>query len=325
MRGVVTIQECKDSGSNSIKKEAIMSIRELNKNMRGVYCVLVTPTKEDESIDEERLRSHIDRVIDGGVDGVIIGGSTGEFASFSEEERKRLIKLGIEHVNGRVPVVVGSMAPSTKETIRWSKFAQDLGADGLLVVNPYYGWITDEALYQHFKSVAEAVNIPIMPYNNTDTSGNDLKPEIVNRLVDEGKIAYVKACVDSRRMQLIQAHCGDKISVFSGVDDLLFQCFTLCGDNCGCVSGGSNVVPGVVKKLYDLIVKEDNIKAAKELWYKYAPLATLFEAPGVWISNIKAGCEIVGDPVGLPIRPLFPASDKDKKEIRRLLDNLDIR
>lgn len=294
------------------------------KRFKGVYCVLVTPVNDKESVDEERLRTHIDRVIDGGVDGVVIGGSTGEFASLSEEERKRLIKLGIEHVNGRVPVIVGSMAPSTKETIKWSKYAEDLGADGLLVVNPYYGSIPDEALYQHYKTVAEAVDIPVMPYNNTDASGNDLKPEIVNKLVDEGKIAYVKACVDSRRMQVIKAHCGDKITIFTGVDDLWFQCCTLNGDNCGCVSGGSNVVPGVVKKLYDLIVKEDNIKAARELWYKYVPLATLFEAPGVWIPNLKAGCEIVGDRVGPPIRPLLPASDKAKKEIRRLLEGLGV-
>jgi len=290
------------------------------KKFEGVYCVLVTPFTEDEFLDEGRLRSHIDRVIENGVDGVIISGSTGEFASLSEEERKRLIELGIEHVNGRVPVIVGSMAPSTRETIRWSKFAEGLGADGLLVVNPYYGSITDEALYQHYKAVAEAVNIPIMPYNNTDTSGNDLKPEIVNRLVDEGKIAYVKACVDSRRMQSIIGHCGDKINLFTGVDDLLFQCFTLGG--VGCVSGTSNVAPGVVKKLYDLIVKENNIKAARELWYKFIPLAALFETPRVWIPNIKAGCEIVGDPVGPPRRPLLPASDRDKEDIRRLLKNI---
>ncbi|MBA7685057.1 putative 2-dehydro-3-deoxy-D-pentonate aldolase YjhH [subsurface metagenome] len=291
-----------------------------NEKIEGVYCVLSTPFKEDESLDEARLRSHIDRVIEGGVDGVIISGSTGEFASLSEEERERLIKIGTEHVNGRVPVVVGSMAPSTRETIRWSKFAEDLGAAGLLVVNPYYGSITDEALYQHYKAVAEAVNIPVMPYNNTDASGNDLKPEIINRLVDEGKIAYVKACVDSRRMQIIIGHCGDRITLFVGVDDLLFQCFTLGG--VGCVSGGSNVVPGVVKRLYNLIVKEKNIEAARELWYKYAPLAALFEAPRVWIPNIKAGCEVIGDPIGPPRRPLLPASDEVKEEIRRLLKNL---
>ena len=294
----------------------------MNKKFEGVYCVFSTPFKEDESLDEARLRSHIDRVIENGVDGVIIGGSTGEFASLSEEERKRLIKVGTDHVNGRVPVVVGSMAPSTRETIRWSKFAEDLGAAGLLVVNPYYGSITDEALYQHYKAVAEAVNIPIMPYNNTDTSGNDLKPEIVNRLVDEGKITYVKACVDSRRMQVIMEHCGDKINLFTGVDDLLFQCFTLGG--VGCVSGGSNVVPGVVKKLYNLIVKERNMKEARELWYKYAPLAALFEAPKVWIPSLKAACEIVGNPVGLPRRPLLPVSDEVKKDIRRLLKKLGV-
>lgn len=292
----------------------------VSEKIQGVYCVLVTPFKDDESIDEDRLRSHINRVIENGVDGVIIGGSTGEFASLSEEERKRLIEVGIKDVNGRVPIVVGTMAPSTKETIRWSKFAEDLGAAGLLIVNPYYGSITDEALYQHFKRVAEAVNIPVMPYNNTDTSGNDLKPEIINRLVDEGKINYVKACVDTRRMQDIIGPCGGKINVFTGVDDLLFQCFTLGGT--GCVSGASNVVPRIIKKLYNLIVKENNIKAARDLWFKLVPLVTLFETAKVWIPNIKAACEIIGDPVGPPRRPLLPASDETKQELRRLLKDV---
>jgi len=292
----------------------------INKKFEGIYAVLVTPFKEDESLDEERLRTHADRVIEEGVDGVIVGGSTGEFASLSEEERKTLIKLVIEHVNGRVPVLAGGMAPSTKETIRWCKFAEDAGADGLMIVSPYYGAQTDEALYQHFKKVAESVNIPIMPYNNTDTSGNDLVPDIIIRLVKEGKINYLKECVDTRRMQIIKEACGDKINIFTGVDDLIFQGFVLGA--AGCVSGGANVVPRVVKKLYNLIVKENDIRAARELWYKYVPLAALFEAPKVWLPNIKAACEIVGDPVGRCRKPLLPVSEEKKRGIRNLLENL---
>ena len=122
----------------------------MNEKIEGVYCVLLTPFKEDWSLYEDRLRSHIDRVIEGEVDGVIPSGSTGEFASLTEDERRRVIEVTINQVNGRVPVVVGVMAPSTSETIRWSKFAEQLGASGLLVVSPYYGSITDEALYQHY-------------------------------------------------------------------------------------------------------------------------------------------------------------------------------
>jgi len=292
----------------------------INKKFEGVYAVLVTPFKEDESLDEERMKTHVDRIIREGADGVIVGGSTGEFASLSEEERKTLIKLVIEHVHGRVPVLIGGMAPSTKETIRWCKIAEDAGADGVMVVNPYYGSITDEALYQHFKKVAESVNIPVMPYNNVDTSGNDLVPDIIIRLVKEGKISYLKECVDTRRIQIIKEACGDKMNLFVGADDLLFQAFVLGA--AGCVSGGANAVPGVVKKLYDLIVKENDIRAARELWYKYVPLAALFEAPKVWPPNIKAACEIVGDPVGICRKPLLPVSEEKKKEIRNLLENL---
>ena len=293
-----------------------------NTKFEGIYVVLVTPFKEDESIDEEKLRAHVDRVIEGGVSGVITGGSTAEFAYLSQEERKTIIKLVIDHVKGRVPVIAGGMAPSTWETIRWCKFAEDAGADGLMVVNPYYGSITDEALYQHFKTVAESVNIPVMPYNNTDTSGNDLVPDVVIRLVKEGKINYLKECVDTRRIQIIKEACGDDINVFTGVDDLIFQALLL--GSRGCVSGGANVVPGVVTKLYNLIVKENDIRAARDLWYKYMPLATLFEGAKVWLPTLKAACEIVGNPVGNCRRPLLPVSEEIKKELRKRLENLGV-
>jgi len=291
-----------------------------NKKFAGVFAVLVTPFKEDESLDEERMRAHVDRVISGGVDGVIVGGSTGEFASLSEEEREKLIKLVVDHVRGRVPVLAGGMAPSTKETIRWCKFAEDAGVEGLMIVSPYYGSLTDEALYQHFKKVAECVNIPIMPYNNTDTSGNDLVPDIIIRLVKEGKINYLKECVDTRRIQIIKEACGDEINIFTGVDDLMFQGYVL--GTTGCVSGGANAVPEIVEKIYNLVVKENDIRTARELWYKYVPLAALFEAPKEWLPNIKAACEIVGDPVGRCRKPLLPISEEKRGELRNLLENL---
>jgi len=291
-----------------------------NKKFEGVFAVLVTPFREDESLDEEGMKAHLDRVIRGGVDGVIVGGSTGEFASLSEEEREKLIKLVVDHVRGRMPVLAGGMAPSTKETIRWCNFAADAGADGLMIVSPYYGSLTDEALYRHFKKVAECVNIPIMPYNNTDTSGNDLMPDIIIRLVKEGKINYLKECVDTRRIQIIKEACGDEINIFTGVDDLIFQGFVLGA--AGCVSGGANVVPGIVKRLYNLIVKENDIRAARELWYKYVPLAASFEAPKEWLPNIKAACEIVGNPVGRCRKPLLPVSEEERRKLRNLLENL---
>jgi len=287
---------------------------------QGVYVVLVTPFKEDESINEAGLRDHVDKMIEGGVDGIIVGGSTSEFASLSEKERQNLVEIVIDHVNKRVPVIVGAMAPSTRETIRWSQFAEKLGADGLMIVSPYYGSQTNEALYEHFRKVADSVTIPIMPYNNTDTSGNDLIPEIVSRLVEDGKIKYLKECVDTRRIQVIKEKCGDKIRIFSGVDDLLFQAFLLGCE--GCVSGGANVVPEVVKKLYTLVRIEKNIEAARDLYYKYVPLASFFEAPKVWLSNLKAACEIVGNPVGSPRPPLLPATEETREELKKLLKNI---
>lgn len=292
-------------------------------DFKGVYCVTITAFKEDESIDEQRTKAHLDRVIKAGVHGVIIGGSTGEFAFLSEKEREYLLEFGVKHVKNRVPVLVGAMAPSTRETIRWCEFAKDLGADGLMIVNPYYGAIPDESLYYHFKTIAEKIDLPIMPYNNVDTSGNDLVPEIAIKLAREHKnIRYIKECVDTRRIQSIINGSNKTMNVFMGVDDLSFQGFLLGAK--GVVSGGSNIAPEKVVKLYELLVEEKDIESARELWYKYEPLASMVETPKVWIANIKVGCEIVGDPVGIPRKPLLPASEEAKQKMEDILKNLEL-
>jgi len=289
---------------------------------KGVFCVPVTVFKDDESIDEERTKAHIDRVIKAGVHGIVIGGSTSEFASLSDKEREYLLEFGIKHVKGRVPLIAGAMAPSTRETIRWSKFAKDLGADGLMIVNPYYGQVTDEALYQHFKAVADAVDLPIIPYNNVAFSGNDLTPEIICKLAENtDNIRYVKECVGSTRIQEIIKGSKGKMNVFVGSEDVPFQGYLLGAK--GIINGQSNIFPELAVKLYKLVVEEKDIDAARELWYKLLPIALLCDTPGTWLANIKAACEILGDSVGKPRRPVLPATEETKEKMRGMLKELD--
>ncbi|KON29325.1 hypothetical protein AC482_06760 [miscellaneous Crenarchaeota group-15 archaeon DG-45] len=286
---------------------------------KGIYCVLLTAFKDDYSFDEERMRGHIDRVIEGGSDGVIPSGSTGQFAYLTGSEREKLITVTIDQVNGRVPTFAGTAAPSTAETIRWSKFAEDAGASAVMVVNPYYGHHADEALYQHFKSIAESVDLPVMLYNNTVTSGNDLKPELVARLAEVDNIDYIKECVSARRMQEIRLLCGDKMNLFSGVDDLLFECFTLGG--VGAVSGGANAFPSQIKRLYALIWEKKDLEAAREYWYKLLPIALLSEEDSHWIYNLKEMCDIVGDPMGPRRPPLLPLPREKKEHLRKVVES----
>lgn len=288
---------------------------------KGIYSVLLTAFKdEDKSFDEDRMRSHIDRVIEKGVDGIIPSGSTGEFASLTEDERKKVIEVTIDQVNGRVPVVVGTAAPSTKETIKWTKFAEDAGADGAMVVPPYYGKQTDEALYQHYARVANATEMDVMIYNNVGASGNDVKPKLACRLGEIDNINYVKTTVSARRMQDIIQLCPDKMKVFTGVDDLLFECFMLGG--VGAVSGASNSFPTATKKLYDLIWEEKDFEGARKLWYKFLPIARLCEIPAVWIQYNRRFCELVGDPMGPPREPLLPIPEEENQKLRKLIENL---
>ena len=160
---------------------------------RGNYTVMVTPLSDDgSSVDEGRVRRFVDWQIDQGVHGLIPLGSTGEFLSLTDEERTTIASVVIDQAAGRVPVLVGTAAEWTDECVRYTKEAEQLGADGVMIVPPYYSSPTADELFEHYRRVGEAVSIPIMIYNNPFTSNVDLKPHIVARLSEIDNVSYIK-------------------------------------------------------------------------------------------------------------------------------------
>jgi len=284
----------------------------------GVFAVMFTPFKDDESLDEKALRAHIDFLIEEGrVHGIICTGSTGEFASLSDDERKKVVDITIRQARHRVPVLVGAAANSTSHTIQYSQYAQKAGAEGLMIVHPFYCRPDERELYAHYRAVAASVGIPIMIYNNPYTSGVDMKPELLARLAGVKNIEYVKeSSEDIKRIGQIKRLCGDRITIFTGCDNTMFESFLMGA--AGWVSGSANIIPRECVELYTLTTSGD-LEKARQLYYRMLPLGDMFELEGKFIQYLKAGSALLGRPAGMPRRPLLPPQDKDVRRLKEAL------
>ena len=198
----------------------------MNNKYRGVFAVICTPFQEDEKVDEMVLRHHIRWLIDDcNVHAIIPCGSTGEFAFLTEEERKFVVKTTIEEVNGQIPVIAGSAACSTNDTMMYAQTYQKMGVDGVMVVPSYYGTLKQEELYCHFSTLAKNIDIPIILYNNPGTSGSDILPPLVARLAKFDNIVAIKESTGlMQRVVDIKLLCGDSIEVLCGCDTLVMEC-----------------------------------------------------------------------------------------------------
>lgn len=276
--------------------------------MRGVLAVVCTAFDEDGNFDEAAYRRHIRYLVDTcRVHGIIPAGSTGEFAFMTQEEKTFVIQAAIEEVNHKVPVFVGSSACATRETIDNCHLAQKLGGDGVMIVSPYYGHLSQEELYQHFATVAQNIDLPIILYNNPGASGSDVLPETIERLADFERIVAVKESSGiMQRVTDIMQRCGDRIQVLCGCDTLVLEMFAI--GVLGWVAAPANVLGKQCVKLYELAVEQKDFGQARELYYKMLPVNGLFESTGQYVQLAKAGLELLGMPIGKPRLPLLPPS-----------------
>jgi 4-hydroxy-tetrahydrodipicolinate synthase len=288
----------------------------------GVYAVISTPFDQSGDVDERALRSHVRFLLDeGGVQGIIPTGSTGEFAALSAQERGRVVDTVLDEVDGQIPVVVGTAAVSTRDTVSFSQAAQKAGADGLMVVAPYYCHPGEKELYEHYRTLAANVDIPIMIYNNPSTSGVDMQPPLIARLAELAPIRYVKeSSGDIHRVAEIRRLCGDQVTIFCGADNLALEMFAM-GVRAW-VAPPANFVPQQCVRLYKLAVVERDMDRATDLYLKLLPLFNMLESTGRYVQLAKAGLEILGRPVGAPRRPLLPATDKERQQLKQLLEDL---
>ena len=292
------------------------------KRFRGVYAVTCTPFGADGEVDEAALRRHVRWLLDEGlVHGIIPAGSTGEFAFLTEAERRRVVAAVIDEVGGLVPVVAGAAACATRDTVHYAQMAQDQGAVGVMVVPPYYGHLSQVELYNHFKTLAENIDIPLMLYNNPGAAGSDLLPETVARLAGLERVAAVKESTGiMQRVVEIQRLCGEQIEVLCGCDTLPLEMFLVGVE--GWVAAPANTIPRQCVELFHLAVEEKDIPRARALYHRLLPLFALFEGSGQYVQLNKCALEMLGRPIGQPRPPLLPPAIETQVSLKKLLEDI---
>ena len=280
----------------------------------GSFVALVTPFKDDESLDEAKLKELIEFQIDGGIHGIVPCGTTGESPSLSEEEHDRVIELTVETVNGRVPVIAGTGSNSTTRTLRATEHAKAAGADAALIVTPYYNKPNQQGLYAHYMKVADSVDIPIIIYNVPGRCGTDILSDTVARLAEHPNIVGLKeATGELKRASEVVSMCPDDFVVLSGDDINTLPILSVGGK--GVISVVANVDPADIAETCNAF-KAGNIELARKLHYKTMQLAVdlFIETNPI---PAKTALMLMGKLNGqlrLPLAPLTPANQETLRQ-----------
>ena len=236
----------------------------------GSIVAIITPMKANGELDEARLRQLIEMHIEAGTNGIVACGTTGEAPTLTAAETDQVIRIAVETVKGRIPVIAGTGTYSTRETIERTKDAMHLGVDACLIVMPYYNRPTQEGLYQHCQAIAVDVPLPLILYNVPKRTGCDLLPETIQRLAEVSNIVGLKESTgDLARAKEILALCGDKLDLFTG-EDANALAFILQGGK-GAISVTANVAPKLMHEMCTAALAKD-FRLAGELNTRLMPL-----------------------------------------------------
>ena len=295
----------------------------MENTFEGIFPALVTPMTVEEEVDYAKLADFVNYLIEeGGVQGLIPLGSTGEYYALSVDEREAVVKETVAAAAGRVPVLVGTNAGSTRDVVEFSRKAEASGAAGVLLAAPYYSLPTPDELFEHFRAVNDAISVPIMLYNYPGRTGVDMTPDLIEQLAELENVQYVKESTgDMTRVTEIIRRSGDKIHVFCGCDTLPLESLLLGA--IGWVGGVVNVLPKEHVRLFELAFQEKDLFAARDLYYRLLPTLSLMEGRGKYTQFVKAGCHLTGHPVGPPRRPLLPASPEEIEKLKETLSELE--
>lgn len=272
------------------------------KRFRGTYTVMITPHDAGQRVNLDAVARLTEWQIRQGIHGLIPLGSTGEFLSLSQEEREGVAETVIKTAKGRVPVLIGTGAEDTREALRLSREAEKMGADGVMVIPPFYSTPTPDELYQHYKTIAHGIGIPVMVYNNPATSNVDLVPELVARLAEIDGCDYIKeSTLEVTRVRDIIRLCGDRMTVFGGI--LGFESF--CEGAEGWVAVASNVAPGPMARLFELVADEERLVEARKLYNRWVPVISAVGGH-YYVAASKALLTHMGFAAGHPLPPRLP-------------------
>lgn len=295
-----------------------------------ILTPLVTPFKEDQSVDYAAAVSIAEKLIaDQQADSIILTGTTGEFFTMSFEERVKLFKVIKDAVGNKIPLMAGVGCASTIETVALAKKTEELGFEIMMVVSPYYTKPTQKELYNHFKKVAESVNIQMMLYNIPIFTGVNINPETVAKLSEIENIIAVKeeAELNPKQMTEFINATPDDFIIYCGDDPMILEAYAQGGTERigGIVSGGSHIIGVQLRKMIETFNK-GNIQEAAKLQQKYLPLFRIMGQNGRTnpASLLKEAMKMVGYNAGIPRLPLSPGTEKEIAEVRKVMEKLNI-
>ena len=291
---------------------------------KGIYTAIVTPFDEADKFDEQPFRRLIDFQVAQGAAGLLVIGGSGKFVSLTPSERARVIDVAIDHVARRIPIIVGALAPGTREVQDTVRYAAKAGADAVLVLPSYYIKASPAGIHEHFARVADAASIPIVAYNNAGRTGITLDVRMLERLATIPSIVALKEC--ERDLAVISAKIAavrERIAILSGDDDLGFPTFLLGSP--GGIFMTANLVPAFHRKLFAAATRSDlthsDLAIARNAHYALLPLVeALYTAdhPG----PLKDAMALIGHPVGPARAPLQRASAANLKRAEAALQEL---
>lgn len=284
---------------------------------KGSYVAIVTPFNDDKSVNFEKFGELIEYHIAKKTDGIVVLGTTGESPTLSHEEDEAVVEFAIKKANGRIPLIIGSGSNSTETAIVQSKKFEAMGAPALLVITPYYNKTNKEGMYNHFKRIAESVNVPIIMYNVPGRTGCNIDVDVVERLSKIKNIAGIKeASGNISYATKIAKFISDDFCMFSGNDDIILPMLSIGA--CGVISVAANIIPDEIHDICECYEKGDTNKA-KELQLKYLSLInTLFiETNPI---PVKHAMNILGMNVGPLREPLYPMADSNKEKLIKELE-----
>jgi len=286
-----------------------------NKTLRGIVPPAVTVfNKEDESINEELFREHLQFLMKSNIAGISIGGSTGEGHALSASETKRLVQIGVEETNGEIPIVAGIIRDSTKEAIEYAKAVEEAGASYLMITPVHYFLPNDDAHFEFYKAISDAVDLPIILYNVVPTA--IITPECMKRLATIKNVIGIKQSGgDIHALNKMILELPKDQIVYSAVDALLFPTYTLGAE--GAIAALLTVLPELCVEQWEAYERGDYAKA-KEIHYKMLPTWLAMDKHNM-PSKTKEVLRQRGFNVGKPRSPFHPINDQDIKEITEAL------
>lgn len=286
----------------------------------GIYTPVVTPYHEDFTINKEAFADAIEHLIEAGVHGIIIAGTTGEYYAQTYEERVEMMKLGSKIIKGRTPLIIGTGAIRTEDSIQYAEAAKKARADALLIATPPYAYPTSREIALHALAIDRAANLPVMLYNYPGRMSVMMDEEVLDRLGRSPNFCAIKeSSGDIDRLHLL-ARDYTHIQLACGMDDQALEYFAWGARSWVCA--GSNFAPEAHIALYQACVVEGDFEKGRRIMSAMLPLMRVLEQGGKFVQCIKHGLTLRGIDCGPPRKPLQPLNKDDKRELAEVIKTM---